>query len=424
MSATLLLGDCLESMRAMPDNSVDAIVTDPPYGMSAPPDVRVVLTAWLAGDAYEHASPGFMGAAWDSFVPGPQYWAEALRVLKPGGHALVFASTRTVDLMGMACRLAGWEVRDTLHWCYWSGFPKGGSIGPRIDAMAGAEREVIGTGGGCGVYAHNGSGVPQNIEDYRAKITAPATPEAAKWEGWHTHLKPAVEPILLLRKPLSEPTIARNVLRWGTGALHIDACRFAQGDSAWPGPQEGEPSEARAAHEATADARYTEAGSTNYAATPGPRGGSILGRYPANLVHFPKPSRAEKEAGCEGLPAMTRGDITGREEGSAGLDNPMAGVRREGEIRNTHNTVKPIALMRWLCRLVTPPGGRILDCFGGSGTTGVAAKLEGFDVTLCEMNPAYVDIARARIKHAAPGQPIEGGRDHEPEGAYQPGLFG
>ena len=152
--------------------------------------------------------------------------------------------------------------------------------------------------------------------------------------------------------------------------------------------------------------------------------GSPLGRYPANLAHFKKPSRAEKERGCEALPAMTSPEITGRVPGSPGHENPMSGSRRGGEIRNNHPTPKSVPMMRYFCRLVTPPGGHILDCFGGSGGTGVAAKLEGFDVTLCELDEDFCNIIRARIKHAAPGQEVEGGTDPEPVAGHQPSLFG
>jgi len=404
MSARLLLGDCLESMRAMPDNSVDSLVCDPPAGIS------------------------FMGRSWDGDKGGRRQWvawlaevlSEARRVVKPGGHALVWALPRTSHWTGWAAEEAGWEVRDNVAHCFWSGMPKGGSIGSRIDAMAGAEREVVGHrdkvdsfGDGAGNHVYGGG--PDH--GGRMAITAPATPEAAKWEGWHTHLKPAYENWWLLRKPLAESSIARQVLATGTGALHIDACRFAQGSSEWPGPQEGKPAGVGA---------YVP-NNENQVYGAGMGGGEWIdkgGRYPANLVHFAKPSRAEKERGCEGLPPMLSTDVTGREPGSPGQLNGMSGMTRRGDIRNHHPTPKPIALMRWLVRLVTPDGGTCLDCFMGSGTTGVACKLEGFDFIGCELDPAYLDIARARIKHAAPGQEVEGGNDHEPDGPYQPGLFG
>ena len=142
----LLTGDALDHLRAMPSESVDAVVTDPPYGLSAPPDIAVVLSAWMAGEQYEHHGGGVMGADWDSFVPGPRVWREVLRVLKPGGHAVVFAGTRTVDLMGVSLRLGGFEIRDTIHWAYWSGFIKSRNISIDIDELQGATREVIGRG--------------------------------------------------------------------------------------------------------------------------------------------------------------------------------------------------------------------------------------------------------------------------------------
>src|SRR5690606_32907584 len=188
---TLYEGDCLDVMRQLPDNSVDAVVTDPPYGLSREPDIEEVLRHWLAGDDYKHRGGGFMGKTWDSFVPGPAVWREVFRVVKPGGHILCFAGTRTVDLMGISLRLGGFEIRDCLQWLYGSGFPKSLDVSKAIDKMAG-------------------------------------TAEARRWHGWGTALKPAVEPITRARKPLSEPNVAANVLRWGTGGLNIDGCRIGE----------------------------------------------------------------------------------------------------------------------------------------------------------------------------------------------------
>ncbi len=473
MSARILQGDCLALMREMRADSFDSIVTDAPYGMSKPPDIVEVLRHWMAGEKYEHSGGGFMGAKWDSFVPGPRVWREALRVAKPGAHALVFASTRTVDLMGVACRLGGWEVRDTLHWCHWQGFPKSHDVSKAIDKMRHDREQVLqvtrwiaetrdaagitnraidtvfGTSGMAGHWTSQKSQpavptleqvprllealgkpeVPEGIRrlllDLNGKkgqpgaawfdrevmgrahrkatgrmkqgdggyafgedfdITAPATEDAAKWNGFGTALKPAVEPILLLRKPLSESSTARNVLRWGTGAINIDGCRIPQGSSIWPGPQEKAPS----THSSAASGRGSDGGTQIYglygAQETHTTAGQMFGRFPANLLHFKKPSRKEKEAGCEGLPLV-------------------------GKVRNPHPTVKPIALMRYLCRLVTPPGGDLLDPFTGSGTTGIGATMEGFNPTLCELNAAFCRVARARMRHWAPGLSIVGSGD-------------
>src|SRR5579859_1676140 len=228
---TILHGDCLEVLRTLPDASVDAIVTDPPYGLGAAPDMVDVLRAWLAGEAYTpRGKGGFMGKTWDKGVPGPEYWRECLRVLKPGGHALVFAGTRTWDVMGLALRLAGFEIRDTLQWLYGSGFPKSLDVGKQLDKAAGATREEV-------WYDRYHDGMTRNRQDAPRQhipladgrngnvTTIPATDAARAWDGWGTALKPSWEPIIVCRKPLGEGTVAANVIRHGVGALHVDACR-------------------------------------------------------------------------------------------------------------------------------------------------------------------------------------------------------
>jgi len=390
----------------MADDSVDAVVIDPPAGIS------------------------FMGAAWDGDKGGRRQWVawlqsvmvELLRVTKPGGHALVWALPRTSHWTGWACEEAGWEVRDKEVHLFFTGFPKSLDISRSLDDMAGAEREVVGSKLGLPGYAdtaNTGRMLPDS-EGAAAgylDITAPATPEAKQWEGFGTGLKPAYEDWWLLRKPISESSIARNVLKWGTGALNIDGCRYAYGDTAWPGPQEGPAMKwdtPRGGIWTTDDGAISDL-------NPNP-----LGRFPANVYACQKPSRAEKETGCEHLPAKTGAEAVSRAEGSKGLDSPRSGAGRTAEtIKNIHSTVKPVALMRWLCRLVTPPGGLVLDCFMGSGTTGVAATLEGFDFEGVEMSGEFVNIARARIKHAAVGGSVEGdGADPEPLPFTQVGLFG
>jgi len=216
----LHLGDCLEILRTLPDNSVDSIVTDPPYGLSKEPDMAEVLRHWLAGDDYQHKGGGFMGKTWDSFVPGPAVWRECLRVLKPGGHLLAFFGTRTQDIGTLAIRLSGFEIRDSIAWVYGSGFPKSMDVSKAIDKAAGAKREVIGANPNhravsgvayAGTYAGGNTGA--------ADITGPATEAARQWQGWGTALKPALEPITVARKPLAKGhTVAANVLAHGTGA--------------------------------------------------------------------------------------------------------------------------------------------------------------------------------------------------------------
>ena len=225
--------DCLDGLKAMPDNSVDACVTDPPYGLSdhRPQDVVDCLTAWVNGQEYAPKKRGFMGRTWDSWVPGPEVWREVLRVLKPGGHALVFAGSRTQDLMGMALRLAGFEIRDTLMWMYGTGFPKSLNVSKGIDEALGMERAVIGENPSSrpnskrknagGFDGHKGADESAGIQ-YR---TVAGSDDAREWEGWGTAIKPAYEPILLVRKPL-DGAVAQNVMAWGAGGLNVDGCRI------------------------------------------------------------------------------------------------------------------------------------------------------------------------------------------------------
>ena len=229
---TLHRGDCIEALRAMPDSSVDSVVTDPPYGLSdhKPSDVVACLTAWLAGEEYRPKKNGFMGRAWDSWVPGPEVWREAFRVLKPGGHIVAFAGSRTHDLMSMALRLAGFECRDTVMWVYSQGFPKSMDVSKALDKAAGAEREVVGidtkarsTSGASALPTMGGDTVYQSWD-----ITAPATAAARQWAGWGTALKPAFEPALLFRKPLVSPPI--NVLEMVEFQLRE---RGVRGEIAW-----------------------------------------------------------------------------------------------------------------------------------------------------------------------------------------------
>ena len=330
----IIQADCVAHMATMPADSVDAIVTDPPYGL------------------------GFMGKAWDKLPPGRDWARECLRVLKPGGHIVAFGGQRTIHRLICSLEDAGFEIRDLLGWLQWQGFPKSRDVSKAIDAAAGAEREVLGPS------PHSASRTTDN--EGERTITVPATDAAKQWDGWGTALKPCIEPATIARKPLSERTVAANVLKWGTGAINIDACRYAVGDRAWPGPQD------------------------DY-------GAHTDGRWPANIYACPKASRSEREAGCESLPAMAGYEAIGRKEGTKSI---VGANRTAATINNSHPTVKPVALMRWLVRLVTPPGGVVLDTFAGSGTTGVAAAYEGFDFLGIEINDDYCAISRARIAHA------------------------
>jgi site-specific DNA-methyltransferase (adenine-specific) len=367
----LLHGDCLEQMKTLDDNSVDSIVSDPPYGIS------------------------FMAKKWDYDVPSVEVWKEAMRVLKPGGHALIACGTRTQHRMVVNIEDAGFEIRDVVSWIYGSGFPKSLNI---------------------------------HKKDERCP------------DGWGTALKPACEFFTLCRKPLSEKTIAANVLKWGTGGINIDGCRVETEENC---------------SRKKSLVKDTAAGFGKGVAMGG--NGHDAGRFPANLIHdgsqevlelFPetksggglrhnknnsknnafgkfapnvssgggdsgsaarffycaKASKKDRNEGCEELEERSGSEKTGREAGSAGLVgdpqnrgqtvNPYA---NGSSAKNNHPTVKPTALMAYLCRLITPTGGVVLDPYMGSGSTGKAAVQEGFSFVGCELDKDYFDIATARV---------------------------
>ena len=383
-------GDCVELMRALPENSIDAIVTDPPYGLS--PDGKA--RTW---DDIEDGKTrgGFMGKGWDAAVPGVTWARECYRVLKPGGAIVAFGGQRTIHRLTVSLEDAGFSIRELFGWLNWQGFPKSLDASKALDAHHGAEREVVGqadrkTGPGRHLAALAGKPGESTTPD----ITAPATEDARTWEGYGTALKPCLEPAVIARKPLIG-TVAENLLEWGTGALNIDGCRHSYGDEAWPGPQEvGDP------HRFAG----TTGGSFASFSKSDPVAGHALGRWPSNVYATAKASRGEREAGCEGLPGRTGAETVEREEGSAGTQSPRAGAGRTAStVRNHHPTVKPVKLMRWLCVLVgCQPGSLILDPFAGSGTTGIAALRAGFRFLGMEREPEYVEIARARIRGDSP----------------------
>ena len=365
-SQRLLFGDCMQRLKELPDNSIDSVVCDPPYEL------------------------GFMGKKWDGsgIAFNPEMWAECLRVLKAGGHLIAFGGTRTIHRITCAIEDAGFEIRDMIAWCYYSGFPKSLDISKAIDKHFGAEREVIGERKQRANTKN--SKIPMNASISPVEyITTPSTEEAQRWAGWGTALKPAYEPAILARKPIEEGSIARQVLSTGTGAINIDECRFGFGDPCWIGPQENQ----SGGLFKTSSIFFKD---QNIQPELNP-----LGRWPANIYQCPKASRREREQGLEHLEAISGADAVGREEGSAGVENPRAGAgRTASEIKNTHPTVKPLGLMRWLCRLITPKGGTVLDPFSGSGSTLAAATLEGFDSIGCELTAEYVPIIEGRIKWA------------------------
>ncbi|MBK6920586.1 MAG: site-specific DNA-methyltransferase [Deltaproteobacteria bacterium] len=396
----ITLGDCVEVLRGLPDACIDAVVTDPPYGLSKEPDMLEVLRHWLAGDDYQHSGGGFMGKTWDRFVPGPSVWREVYRVLKPGGHVLSFSGTRTYDLMVTAIRIAGFEIRDQLAWMYGSGFPKSNDVGRDIDMT---------------LCTLPGDHCDKTLSKKPGAHLCPAHPAGDPHRGKRTALKPAQEPIVLARKPLVG-TVAANVLQHGTGGINVEACRIemSEKDRSIVNSMGGF---GRAGYESPPGTAWRVDGSL---ASVGAKAHDA-GRWPANVLldedaaamldaqadasrffYVAKASRSEREAGLEaaGLPIRSGGELTDREDGSAGLNSPRAGAGCKGGRRNHHPTVKPVALMRYLIRLITPPGGLVLDPFAGSGTTLVAAVLEGFDALGIEMTEDYLPIARARIAHA------------------------
>lgn len=456
---TLHHGDCLEVLRALPDSSVDSVVTDPPYGLA------------------------FMGKKWDYDVPSVDIWAECLRVLKPGGHLLAFAGTRTQHRM--ACRIedAGFHIRDMIAWVYGSGFPKSLDVSKAIDAAGppgqapfaefAAHYEtkrksasmthaaVCAAGGWFGSVNHGGSsvnwangyGMPtvdqwkilqpllgldekwaervQRVQYEREilgikhgtklavapgqandrsvtdlHVTAAGSEAAKTWEGWGTALKPALEPITMARKPLIG-TVAENVLAHGTGAINVDGCRV-EGDR-WPAnlAHDGSPEVTGLFPDSKSGGYPPEGGQRSHGSTygqPTARGEQRFASSEGNAARFFYTAKASKEDRDEGLERQSwtsAGAMTGgRAEGSAGLNNPRAGAGRTSGGKNIHPTVKPTALMQYLCRLVTPPGGVVLDPFMGSGSTGKAALLEGFRFLGIEREADYLPIAQKRVLSA------------------------
>ena len=410
----LIHGDCLEVLRSMPDCSVDAIVTDPPYGLS------------------------FMGKKWDYDVPSVEVWAECLRVLKPGGHLLAFAGTRTQHRMAVRIEDAGFEIRDMIAWVYGSGFPKSLDVSKAIDKAAGAEREVVGNGK-RNMMTEGKNTYGKWNEDGRYDITAPATNAAKQWQGWGTALKPALEPITVARKPLIG-TVAEDVLQHGTGAINVDGGRVGKRekeqfigakngtvnsygnyfyeksetplpDGRWPANFIHDGSEEVVGLFPNAGGGFGKRGKLNGGATKwgfdghGQEVGYGDSGSAARFFYCAKASKADRDAGCEGM--QERESASTSNGGKAGKVMTVGAASLRGEpkappkSRNPHPTVKPTDLMRYLCRLVTPPHGIVLDPFMGSGSTGKAAALEGFSFIGIEREAEYVEIAQARINHVS-----------------------
>ena len=393
----LMLGNCLDRLKDLDDNSVDSIVTDPPYGID------------------------FMGKKWDYDVPSTEIWEQALRVLKPGGYLLAFAGTRTQHRMAVRIEDAGFEIRDMIAWVYGSGFPKSLNISKSLDKMAGAEREVISekktnSGGMAHISKTNAehgfrpNAYTGNSDDKTAQnviqVTAPTTDEAKQWEGWGTALKPALEPITVARKPLEEKTVAANVLKYATGGINIDESRIPTNPDVDDARLGGNGSWATGGMAVNAYGKFAGTASTS----------SEQGRFPANFIHdgseevtelFPntKSGRSNGSApiGESGVNTpLRRGVVIERnDDGSAARFFYCAKTskkdRNDGAENNNHPTVKPTDLMRYLVTMVTPKGGTTLDPFMGSGSTGRGAKLGGFNFIGIELDSDYLEIAKARI---------------------------
>ena len=452
----IICGFNIEVLKGYPDNSVDAVVTDAPYGLGKEPDPVEIMASWIETGHHDIKGKGFMSKEWDSFVPQPLLWKEVLRVLKPGAHALVFFGTRTYDWGVMAMRFAGFEIRDRIQWCfddselresfldslsneqretlalilrngnnevfhcYGSGFPKSLDVSLAIDKHLGAERptekQMVGD---INNARYAGKDVSPRVER-DVTIKEPITDEAKQWFGWGTALKPANESVVIARKPLEKGlTIAQNVLKWGTGAINIDGCRIElqEGDDPrlggrWPAnvilDEEAASLLDKQTGILTSGAMKKHYDYTNNGFSLGKPSGKIKKLYDANsgggsrFFYVAKASKFERNKGCENIqPRKT--DLV-REHGQAGTDNAF---NRGATLKvNFHPCVKPVELMQYLCRLITPPGGIVLDPFAGSCTTGIACKLEGFNAILIEKEQEYCDIGAARIAawHPLPKQ--------------------
>lgn len=510
---TIQQGDNLQLLKNIPDNSIDSVVTDAPYGLGKEPDPVKLIEAWAKFGYLEIKGKGFMGKEWDAFVPQPIFWKEVFRVLKPGGHVLCFFGTRTYDWGTLALRIAGFEIRDMITWHYGSGFPKSLDVSKAIDKMGPAgqtpfaefsrhyeeQRKSLGLshakicehGGWYGNVNHGGSSVNWangysmptreqwkvlqpllNLdqkwaagverEQYRRdvignrvgsefdyspgqanerntkniEVTIPSCADAQEWDGYGTALKPATEPICLARKPLIG-TVAQNILEHGTGGINIDGCRiefeseedksgavFGRGTDILGGNYVGaKHSTGQTDIQPNDKGRFPanlildeyaacllddQSGTLTSGKPSGTRqaGNNVYGQYAtgqevtgfgdsggaSRFFYCAKASQFERNAGLEKLTAKRVGD-------ERKVTNDTAFQRDALERLNTHPTVKPISLMRWLIRLITPKGGTCLDTFGGSGTTACAAAFEDVDIIIMEMEQEYIPIIEARTAY-------------------------
>jgi len=515
MKSKIINGNSFDELKKIEDNYFDSVVTDPPYGLGKEPNANKMLQAWVTDGYLEVKGSGFMGKDWDSFVPQPLFWKEVFRVLKPGGHIVAFFGTRTYDWGCMAIRLAGFEIRDGLQWIYGSGFPKSHNIGKAVDKLQGNEREVVGTSR-AGSKERDGYKGDMAIMPFETKtIDLNVTKGNSTWDGWGTALKPAVEPIVLARKPIEKGlSIAENVLKWGVGAINIDECRVGKdlikGQKAGQGfnnvkgfgvntklgneearehtsedvngrfpaniilthhvecefkglkkvkgqidkPTNRTKFEGTWNDKNTGLRKYTNLSKEGYgdengeetiedwnchencpirimdeqsgeSKSSGGRIGNKNGAYSAigatgfttnhekgdggfgdkggasRFFYTAKASKSERNFGLEGF-----------EEKQMAWSNQAKAELKRGNIEfaddvkmhnkvqtrlNIHPTVKPVKLMQYLARLITPPNGKVLDPFNGSGTTGIACSLENFEYIGIELSEDYCKISQARI---------------------------
>lgn len=424
MSVTIIHGCSREQMRLLADNSVDAVCTDTPYALESIRKRFGSATAAPTGDVFGRQSRGFMGHKWDTGEDAhdPFFWGEVWRVLKPGGHILAFGGTRTYHRLATAiedaCRVnpsdpegepeyLGFEIWDMTMWAYGSGMPlRSKSAAKSIDNHLGTPGEKVPRGApsrhmpGRADLERDASWSRSQDRAYQPGDYVPGSPEAQEWSGWHTSQKPALEPICVARKPL-DGTLAQNILKWGVGAMNIDGCRVGLGEdksAASGGPDLDYPGTGLSARAPTNDA---------------------VGRWPANIVHDGSP---EVLAAFPDAPGQ-RGAVSGDEPSASGgaIYNPFSRIASppprgdvgsaarffysakadaEDRFGSDHPTVKPVALVAWAVRLITPPGGVVLDPFAGTGTTGAACLREGFSAILIEREASYVDTIRRRIAYA------------------------
>jgi len=418
----LKLGDNAETLKQYPDNHFDSIVTDPPYGIE------------------------FMGKDWDKHTGALETWNECFRVLKPGGHILAFSASRTYHHLATNIESVGFEIRDQIMWLYGSGFPKSHNIGKAVDKKLGNKRKFVGQNqdiikkqakdlreGKRKILDSFKAGEPNRNNGFKT-VSADITKGNTEWEGWGTALKPAHEPIVMARKPLSEKTIVDNVLKHGTGGINIDECRVGTDEKLSIGSNNRKNANvnfgmkndkkkqkqneqgrfpANIIHDGSEEVLEgfpetgKSAGGRSYQNTnkmyeggwDGGEGSKIDPGFgdsgsAARFFYCPKASKKERNAGCGDM----EGEVRFASTNESGKMLPSKLNEPHKVKGNYHPTVKPVALMKYLITLITPKGGKVLDPFNGSGSTGMACVELGYEYTGCELDPDYIEISKARIE--------------------------